>query len=109
METHSSGECHRAQVYVCSCVCWHFPRLWHPTFLDNRHLSGSSSHSGDAGQQHSSTAELQKAGVKEETWKLMEADKAQTGQVSEAQCRVLCLAYGNVCIYRMASLPGLYV
>ncbi|XP_038183485.1 multidrug resistance-associated protein 1 isoform X3 [Arvicola amphibius] len=37
--------------------------------------------SGDAGQQHSSTAELQKAGVKEETWKLMEADKAQTGQV----------------------------
>ncbi|XP_063124478.1 multidrug resistance-associated protein 1 isoform X12 [Rattus norvegicus] len=32
-------------------------------------------------QQHSSTAELQKSGVKEETWKLMEADKAQTGQV----------------------------
>ncbi|XP_051062713.1 multidrug resistance-associated protein 1 isoform X2 [Phodopus roborovskii] len=37
--------------------------------------------SGDAGQQHNSTAELQKAGAKEETWKLMEADKAQTGQV----------------------------
>nr|XP_015857887.1 multidrug resistance-associated protein 1 isoform X3 [Peromyscus maniculatus bairdii] len=46
-----------------------------------RHLSSSSSHSGDASQQHSSTAELQKAGAKEETWKLMEADKAQTGQV----------------------------
>ncbi|XP_036051966.1 multidrug resistance-associated protein 1 isoform X4 [Onychomys torridus] len=45
-----------------------------------RHLSSSSSHSGDASQQHSSTAELQKAGAKEETWKLMEADKAQTGQ-----------------------------
>ncbi|XP_031219019.1 multidrug resistance-associated protein 1 isoform X2 [Mastomys coucha] len=37
--------------------------------------------SGDTSQQHSSTAELQKAGAKEETWKLMEADKAQTGQV----------------------------
>lgn len=30
-------------------------------------------------------AELQKAGTKEETWKLMEADKVQTGQVSEAK------------------------
>ncbi|NP_001412107.1 multidrug resistance-associated protein 1 isoform 2 [Mus musculus] len=37
--------------------------------------------SGDTSQQHSSIAELQKAGAKEETWKLMEADKAQTGQV----------------------------
>ncbi|EDK97393.1 multidrug resistance-associated protein 1 isoform 1 [Mus musculus] len=46
-----------------------------------RHLSNSSSHSGDTSQQHSSIAELQKAGAKEETWKLMEADKAQTGQV----------------------------
>ncbi|XP_029326361.1 multidrug resistance-associated protein 1 isoform X2 [Mus caroli] len=46
-----------------------------------RHLSNSSCHSGDTSQQHSSTAELQKAGAKEETWKLMEADKAQTGQV----------------------------
>ncbi|XP_051024187.1 LOW QUALITY PROTEIN: multidrug resistance-associated protein 1 [Acomys russatus] len=47
-----------------------------------RHLSTSSSHSGgDAGQQHGSTAELQRAGAKEETWKLMEADKVQTGQV----------------------------
>uniref|UniRef100_A0A8C6HRG8 Multidrug resistance-associated protein 1 n=1 Tax=Mus spicilegus TaxID=10103 RepID=A0A8C6HRG8_MUSSI len=46
-----------------------------------RHLSNSSSHSGDTSQQHSSTAEMQKAGAKEETWKLMEADKAQTGQV----------------------------
>ncbi|XP_021513222.1 multidrug resistance-associated protein 1 isoform X3 [Meriones unguiculatus] len=46
-----------------------------------RHLSSSSSHSGDTGQQHSSLAELQKTGTKEETWKLMEADKVQTGQV----------------------------
>lgn len=46
-----------------------------------RHLSSSSSHSVDTNQQHSSTAALQKSGVKEETWKLMEADKAQTGQV----------------------------
>nr|KAF6365704.1 ATP binding cassette subfamily C member 1 [Pipistrellus kuhlii] len=38
-----------------------------------RQLSNSSSCSGDA--------DLQKAGAKEETWKLMEADKAQTGQV----------------------------
>ncbi|GAB1300029.1 Multidrug resistance-associated protein 1 [Apodemus speciosus] len=46
-----------------------------------RHLSNSSSHSGDTSRQHSSTAELQKAGAKKEAWKLMEADKAQTGQV----------------------------
>lgn len=38
-----------------------------------RQLSNSSSYSGDA--------DLQKAGAKEETWKMMEADKAQTGQV----------------------------
>ncbi|XP_058142363.1 multidrug resistance-associated protein 1 isoform X1 [Dasypus novemcinctus] len=42
-----------------------------------RQLSSSSSYSGVV-----STAELQKAGAeKEDTWKLMEADKAQTGQV----------------------------
>ncbi|EPY85138.1 multidrug resistance-associated protein 1 [Camelus ferus] len=46
-----------------------------------RQLSNSSSYSGDVGRHHNSTAELQKAGAKEETWKLMEADKAQTGQV----------------------------
>uniref|UniRef100_A0A8C9HUR6 Multidrug resistance-associated protein 1 n=2 Tax=Piliocolobus tephrosceles TaxID=591936 RepID=A0A8C9HUR6_9PRIM len=46
-----------------------------------RQLS-SSSYSGDISRQHNSTAELQKDGAKkEETWKLMEADKAQTGQV----------------------------
>ncbi|CAK6444659.1 unnamed protein product [Pipistrellus nathusii] len=38
-----------------------------------RQLSNSSSYSGDT--------DLQKAGAKEETWKMMEADKAQTGQV----------------------------
>ncbi|XP_060028892.1 multidrug resistance-associated protein 1 isoform X2 [Erinaceus europaeus] len=47
-----------------------------------RQLSSSSSYSGDTSRHHNNTAELQKAGAKEEeTWKLMEADKAQTGQV----------------------------
>ncbi|XP_032125531.1 multidrug resistance-associated protein 1 isoform X4 [Sapajus apella] len=47
-----------------------------------RQLSSSSSYSGDISRCHNSTAELQKAEAKqEETWKLMEADKAQTGQV----------------------------
>ncbi|XP_027626858.1 multidrug resistance-associated protein 1 [Tupaia chinensis] len=46
-----------------------------------RQLSRTSSYSGDTSKLHSSIAELQKAGAKEETWKLMEADKAQTGQV----------------------------
>lgn len=75
------------------CVSSHSLRFfdWLPTLLGNRHLSNSSSHSGDTSQQHSSIAELQKAGAKEETWKLMEADKAQTGQVSEAQCTMICL------------------
>lgn len=76
---------------------------WHPTLLGNRHLSHSSSHSGDASQQHSSTAELQKAGAKEETWKLMEADKAQTGKVSEAQCASICL----VCVSQQQASQGL--
>lgn len=48
-----------------------------------RQLSSSSSYSGDVSRQHNSTAELQKAETKnEDTWKLMEADKAQTGKVS---------------------------
>ncbi|XP_037363447.1 multidrug resistance-associated protein 1 isoform X2 [Talpa occidentalis] len=47
-----------------------------------RQLSNSSSYSGDVTRHHNSTSELQKDGAKkEETWKLMEADKAQTGQV----------------------------
>ncbi|XP_039741515.1 multidrug resistance-associated protein 1 [Pteropus medius] len=47
-----------------------------------RQLSSSSSYSGDVGRHHNNPAELQKAGAKkEESWKLMEADKAQTGQV----------------------------
>ncbi|XP_036134636.1 multidrug resistance-associated protein 1 isoform X3 [Molossus molossus] len=47
-----------------------------------RQLSSSSSYSGDVSRHHNSSAELQKAGAKEEdTWKMMEADKAQTGQV----------------------------
>ncbi|XP_074237715.1 multidrug resistance-associated protein 1 isoform X5 [Saimiri boliviensis] len=43
-----------------------------------RQLSSSSSYSGDISRCHNSTAAEAK---KEETWKLMEADKAQTGQV----------------------------
>ncbi|XP_062035577.1 multidrug resistance-associated protein 1 [Lepus europaeus] len=47
-----------------------------------RQLSSGSSYSGDLSRHHNSTAELQKPGAKkEETWKLMEADKAQTGKV----------------------------
>ncbi|XP_039089530.1 multidrug resistance-associated protein 1 isoform X1 [Hyaena hyaena] len=47
-----------------------------------RQLSNSSSYSGDASRQHTSTAELQRAGATDEAaWKLVEADKAQTGQV----------------------------
>lgn len=47
-----------------------------------RQLSNSSSYSGDASRHHHSTAKLPKAGAeKQDTWKLMEADKAQTGQV----------------------------
>ncbi|XP_037669576.1 multidrug resistance-associated protein 1 isoform X2 [Choloepus didactylus] len=45
-----------------------------------RQLSSSSSYSG-VSKHHSSTAELQKAGAEKDTWKLTEADKAQTGQV----------------------------
>ncbi|XP_058536855.1 multidrug resistance-associated protein 1 isoform X1 [Ochotona princeps] len=50
-----------------------------------RQLSSSSrqlSSSGDLSKHHNSTSEVQKPGApKEETWKLVEADKAQTGQV----------------------------
>ncbi|XP_059009907.1 multidrug resistance-associated protein 1 [Mustela lutreola] len=47
-----------------------------------RQLSNSSSYSRDVSHQHTSTAELQRAGAKKEgAWKLVEADKAQTGQV----------------------------
>ncbi|XP_048187708.1 multidrug resistance-associated protein 1 [Perognathus longimembris pacificus] len=46
-----------------------------------RQLSSSSSYSGDASKHHASSAELQEAGTKEEAWRLMEADKAQTGKV----------------------------
>ncbi|XP_053528129.1 multidrug resistance-associated protein 1 isoform X1 [Artibeus jamaicensis] len=47
-----------------------------------RQLSSSSSYSGDVSRYRSSTAELQNAGADvEDTWKIMEADKAQTGQV----------------------------
>ncbi|XP_075420665.1 multidrug resistance-associated protein 1 isoform X1 [Tenrec ecaudatus] len=51
-----------------------------------RQLSSHSSYSGDAHKPHSSTAELQRdeEAQKEATWKLMEADKAQTGKVKLA-------------------------
>lgn len=70
---------------VCSrgCLCPRGPRLVDthvPCFP--RQLSNSSSYSGDASRQHTSTAELQRAGATDEAaWKLVEADKAQTGQV----------------------------
>ena len=57
---------------MVDAVCLGFPRQ----------LSNSSSYSGDVSRHHTSTAELQKAGPKnEDAWKLVEADKAQTGQV----------------------------
>uniref|UniRef100_G1LRR0 Multidrug resistance-associated protein 1 n=1 Tax=Ailuropoda melanoleuca TaxID=9646 RepID=G1LRR0_AILME len=47
-----------------------------------RQLSNSSFYSGDVGRHHTSAAELRKAGAENEhAWKLVEADKAQTGQV----------------------------
>ncbi|KAM6155275.1 multidrug resistance-associated protein 1 isoform 1-T1 [Rhynchocyon petersi] len=47
-----------------------------------RQLSNSSSYSGDTRKHHHGSTELQEDGAqKEATWKLMEADKAQTGQV----------------------------
>lgn len=46
-----------------------------------RQLSSSSSYGGDVSRHHTSTAELRKPGPTEDTWKLVEADKAQTGQV----------------------------
>lgn len=47
-----------------------------------RQLSNSSTYSSDIGRHCNSTAELQKdEAKKEEAWKLVEADKAQTGQV----------------------------
>ena len=55
-----------------------------------RQLSSSSSYSGDMSRHHTSTAELQKPGPTEETWKLVEADKAQTGQVRMV-VRSLCV------------------
>lgn len=58
-----------------------------------RQLSSSSSYSGDVSRHHTSTAELQKPGPTEETWKLVEADKAQTGQVRMA-VRLLCVCGG---------------
>uniref|UniRef100_A0A8C0R6T9 Multidrug resistance-associated protein 1 n=1 Tax=Canis lupus dingo TaxID=286419 RepID=A0A8C0R6T9_CANLU len=56
--------------------------LCHLSPLHVTSLSNSSSYSGDVSRHHTSTAELQKAGPKnEDAWKLVEADKAQTGQV----------------------------
>ncbi|KAM5227272.1 multidrug resistance-associated protein 1 isoform 2-T2 [Ctenodactylus gundi] len=53
------------------------------TDTTGRQLQSSSSYGGGdvSKQQHASTTEVQKAGAPEETWKLVEADKAQTGKV----------------------------
>ncbi|XP_032104318.1 multidrug resistance-associated protein 1-like isoform X6 [Sapajus apella] len=65
-------------------------------------LSSSSSYSGDISRHHSSTAELQKAEAKkEETWKLMEAEKAQTGQVRFAPSVMMVAA-----AYRMPTMQS---
>lgn len=61
------------------------PRLMLSHSAFSRQLSSSSrqlSSSGDLSKHHNSTSELRKPEApKEETWKLVEADKAQTGQV----------------------------
>ncbi|XP_074242926.1 multidrug resistance-associated protein 1-like isoform X2 [Saimiri boliviensis] len=55
-----------------------------------KQLSSSSSCSGDISRHHSSTTELQKAEAKkEETWKMMEAEKAQTGQSLQSETEEL--------------------
>uniref|UniRef100_A0A8C0LE46 Multidrug resistance-associated protein 1 n=1 Tax=Canis lupus dingo TaxID=286419 RepID=A0A8C0LE46_CANLU len=84
LRTYASGDQEQADLAHCwgclpaqgfhlvDAVCLGFPRQ----------LSNSSSYSGDVSRHHTSTAELQKAGPKnEDAWKLVEADKAQTGQV----------------------------
>ena len=79
--------------------------LWGPTSAQGLHAVdarvpcfprqlSSSSYGGDISRHHTSTAELQKPGpVEEDTWKLMEADKAQTGQV-RAAARVAVRPWG---------------
>uniref|UniRef100_A0A6I8MXX3 Multidrug resistance-associated protein 1 n=2 Tax=Ornithorhynchus anatinus TaxID=9258 RepID=A0A6I8MXX3_ORNAN len=47
----------------------------------HRQLSNSSTYSTDTGKHQTSTGELHKAGTDKNAWKLMEADKAKTGQV----------------------------
>ncbi|XP_038618605.1 multidrug resistance-associated protein 1 isoform X2 [Tachyglossus aculeatus] len=47
----------------------------------NRQLSNSSTYSSDTGKHQTSTGELHKAETDKNAWKLMEADKAKTGQV----------------------------
>lgn len=76
-----------------------------------RQLSSSSSYSGDVSRHHTSTAELQKPGPAEDTWKLVEADKAQTGQVRTV-VRLLCVCgswvgpgWGAVVILTHIFLP----
>ncbi|KAL0617468.1 Multidrug resistance-associated protein 1 [Plecturocebus cupreus] len=74
-----------------------------PVLCFCRQLSSSSSYSGDISRHHNSTAELQKAEAKkEETWKLMEADKAQTGQTQSLspslECSGAILAHYNLCL-----------
>ncbi|XP_064240507.1 uncharacterized protein LOC105727841 isoform X3 [Aotus nancymaae] len=58
-----------------------------------KQLSSSFSYRRDISRHHGSTAELQKTEAKkEETWKLIEAEKAQTGQV---QVKALTLPRGH--------------
>lgn len=49
--------------------------------ISPRQLSSSSSYSGDTSRHQGSSTELKTRADKEEPWKLVEADKAQTGQV----------------------------
>ncbi|KAM5130614.1 multidrug resistance-associated protein 1 isoform 1-T1 [Callospermophilus lateralis] len=70
-----------------------------------RQLSSSSSYSGDGGRSQASAADPQKAGAKEEAWKLVEADKVQTGQVKLSvywdymKAIGLCLSFVSIFLF----------
>uniref|UniRef100_A0A8C6A6P8 Multidrug resistance-associated protein 1 n=1 Tax=Marmota marmota marmota TaxID=9994 RepID=A0A8C6A6P8_MARMA len=70
-----------------------------------RQLSSSSSYSGDGGRPQASAADPQKAGAKEEAWKLVEADKVQTGQVKLSvywdymKAIGLCLSFVSIFLF----------
>uniref|UniRef100_A0A8C6A6W9 Multidrug resistance-associated protein 1 n=1 Tax=Marmota marmota marmota TaxID=9994 RepID=A0A8C6A6W9_MARMA len=103
---------------ACTCtgghlhICWNVPAWgpgagprWTPVPCFPRQLSSSSSYSGDGGRPQASAADPQKAGAKEEAWKLVEADKVQTGQVKLSvywdymKAIGLCLSFVSIFLF----------